>query len=83
MPEAMARPKGQEGTPRVSDLRFRRLLKHDRETDPDMLYGAFIRMIRLLDGQVNVPDLITAAYWWNERVKQDWAFRYYDSLPQN
>ncbi len=65
---------------RVSGLRFRRLLKIDRD-DPDKLYGSMIRIVHLLEDDVDIPSLANSIYWWNERTKKEWAFAYYDNAP--
>lgn len=65
---------------KVSGLRFRRLLKIDRD-DPDKLYGSMIRIVHLLDDDVDIPSLANSIYWWNERTKKEWAFAYYDNAP--
>ncbi len=63
------------GTPScVSELRFRRLLQHKRD---DRFYAAMIRMIRMLNYQVNVYDLIESMYYWNDNKKKEWAYAYY------
>ena len=58
----------------VSELRFRRLLQHEWD---DRLYGAMIRVIRMLKYQVNVYDLIESMYYWNEQKKKEWAYAYF------
>jgi len=63
----------------VSGLRFRRLLKIEGRDD---LYGAIVRIVRLLDGSVNIASLADGVYWWNERTKNNWAFDYYDRAPE-
>ena len=35
-----------------------------------------LRLVRLLK-RVNVMDLAEAVYWWNDRVRKDWAVEYY------
>lgn len=73
--EQMATGDRPNDKPKVSSLRFRRLLAI---TDRDELYHAMIRIIRLLGGSVNVCDLAQAVYWWNERTKKDMAYKYYE-----
>lgn len=60
--------------PRISDLRFRRLLKTEDDTE---LYVMMIRMVRLLDEKVNVQDLAKSLTFWNERTRKEWAYLYY------
>ncbi len=59
----------------VSGLRFRRVLAIN---DRDDLYHAMIRIIRLLRNTVNIYDLAQGMYWWNERTKKQWAYKYYE-----
>lgn len=44
-------------------------------------YPLLIRIVRLLDGRVNLVSLANAAFWWNERTKRDWAYDYYAAAP--
>lgn len=60
--------------PKISGLRFRKLLAiKDRED----LYHTMIRIIRQLGGIVNVVDLAKTVYWWNEKTKKELAYAYY------
>lgn len=63
---------------KVSGLRFRRLLAVNQREE---LYPLMIRVIRLLDGRVNLVSLANAVYWWNERTRKDWAYDYYKTAP--
>jgi CRISPR system Cascade subunit CasB len=74
----MAAPIKQGGSARVSGLRFRRLLV---VSDRDELYLQLVRVIRLLDGKVNLVSLANAVFWWNERTKKEWAYDYYATAP--
>ncbi len=60
--------------PRVSSLRFRRLLAIKDRTE---LYHAMIRVIRQLGGVANVRDLAKIVYWWNDSTKKQLAYDYY------
>ncbi|NOY63566.1 MAG: type I-E CRISPR-associated protein Cse2/CasB [Gammaproteobacteria bacterium] len=73
---AMAKPQGER--PQVSELRFRRLLQRDRSD----LYPAMIRVIRMLDGNVNLYGLAESVYYWGDRIKKEWAFAYFPRVPQ-
>ncbi len=73
-PVAIAMAEDHAGRPRVSDLRFRRLLKVDNDAD---LYMLMVRMVRLLGGAANVQDLTKALIFWNDRTRKEWAYRYY------
>lgn len=75
----MAKPKTGSDTSRVSELRFRRLLKIK---DRDELLGAMIRIVRLLDENVNISSLADSIYWWNENVRKDWAYEYYENASK-
>jgi len=72
--EQMADCKGGSESPKISSLRFRRLLAVD---DREELYLFMIRIIRQLGGEVNVVDLAKIVYWWNERTKKELAYAYY------
>ena len=72
--EAMGTKKQGSDQPIVSDLRFRRIL---RVEDQDELYTTMIRVIRMLDGNVNVTDLATSVFFWNEQTRKRWASLYY------
>jgi CRISPR system Cascade subunit CasB len=74
----MAQVKPGGSSARISGLRFRRLLKQQTRED---LFPALGRIVRALDGRVNLAGLAEAAYWWNDRTRQNWAFDYYDAAP--
>ena len=76
--QQMASPRRQGGSARVGGLRFRKLLVIP---DRDELYLQLVRVIRLLDGNVNLVSLANAAFWWNERIKKNWAYEYYATAP--
>jgi CRISPR system Cascade subunit CasB len=63
--------------PRVSELRFQRLVKI---TDLRELYPNLLRVIHLAGERVPVRDLIESVRWWNEKQRRDWTYRYYDTL---
>lgn len=72
--EQMAKCKAGSENPKVSSLRFRKLLA---VKDKEDLYHTMIRVIRQLDGAVNVVDLAKTVYWWNEKTKKELAYAYY------
>jgi CRISPR system Cascade subunit CasB len=74
----MAIPKAGGSGARVSGLRFRRLLA---VSERDELYPLLIRVIRLLDGNVNLLSLANSVYWWNENTRKQWAYDYYSTAP--
>ncbi len=76
--QQMATPKSPGAGARVSGLRFRRLLA---VSDRDELYPLLLRVVRLLDGHVNLVSLANAAFWWNDRTKKNWAYDYYATAP--
>lgn len=74
----MATPNSNGSNARVSGLRFRRLLA---VADLSELYPMLIRVIRLLDGNVNLLSLADSIYWWNENTRKQWAYDYYSTAP--
>jgi CRISPR system Cascade subunit CasB len=81
LPKQMATPKTAGGEPVLSELRFRRLLQCQSQEE---LFPALRRVVRLLDGNVNLYSLAESVYWWGhadwgERVRQHWAYAYYES----
>ena len=62
--------------PRVSELRFKRLLRYER----DDLYQPLVRVIQLLDGQVNIGDLAKLCFYWGDNIRRELAFDYYPYL---
>ncbi|MDW7725511.1 MAG: type I-E CRISPR-associated protein Cse2/CasB [Candidatus Methanoperedens sp.] len=76
----MATPKSGSNTACVSGLRFRRILKVQDNAD---LFEPLIRIVHMLDGNVNIPILANSIYWWNsDFTRKDWAFAYYEKAPQ-
>lgn len=75
----MASPRPGGSQPRVSGLRFRRLLLVE---DSDELLLALVRVVRLLENKAPVDTLARDIYWWGERVKKHWAYDYYATAPQ-
>jgi CRISPR system Cascade subunit CasB len=61
--------------PKLSELRFRRLLKI---TDNEKLFRFLIQVIRLLDRKVNLLDLIKITYYWNDETRKYLAYKYYE-----
>lgn len=61
--------------PKLSELRFRRLLQiQDREK----LFRFLIQVIRLLDRKVNLLDILKMAFYWNDDTKKSLAYKYYE-----
>lgn len=68
-----------DNKPVVSELRFRRLLQHEREE----LYVALIRVIRLLEGKADIHDIAQSCFYWGYAVKKRWAFAYFENVKNN
>lgn len=79
LPRQMAHSKVAGGGPILSELRFRRLLQCQSQEE---LFLALLRVIRLLEGKVNIYSLADSVYWWGDKVRRDWAYAYYGA-PQN
>jgi CRISPR system Cascade subunit CasB len=62
----------------MSEARFRRLLQ--ARDHPD-LKRRLVRAVKMLSGKANVADLAIAIWWWNDRTRQQWAFRYLNAEP--
>lgn len=60
--------------PRLPEARFRRLLSASRGEEQ---VTAFIRLVTLLGGTVNVAALAEDFWYWSDRTKRSWAFDYY------
>jgi CRISPR system Cascade subunit CasB len=79
-PELMAESKtGVEGKPCVSELRFRRLLEIKEREE---LYPAIIRMIKMVKANADIYTLANDLYWWNERTRKEWAYRYFGKVEK-
>ena len=77
--ELFARPKEGGSTPRVSEPRFRRLLRVP-DYSYDELYPMMTRLLRQIDRKAHLPSLIDGIYWWNQITKRRWAESYYEYL---
>lgn len=64
--------------PKLSQARFRRLLLTDGQ-DEAALMTAMVRLVRMLRGTVNVPDLAQSIVRWNDSTRQRWAFDYFNA----
>ena len=65
--------------PKVSELRFRRLL----QCQHDDLYPRLRRILGMLDEKrANLPDLINSSFHWNDRTRKDWALAYFAVTPE-
>lgn len=74
-PLAKAMSARSEGSdrPKVSPLRFRRLL--ELQTPDDLLAG-MRRVLPLIEGDVLPRVLAQDLYWWGDKVKRRWAYAY-------
>jgi CRISPR system Cascade subunit CasB len=82
--ELFARPDRGGSMPRISDPRFRRLLRV-ADGDYTELYPMLTRMIRQIDRKVPVsaiPSLFWGVYRWDQKTKRFWAEAYYEHIPQ-
>ena len=77
LPKRMASLKGDR--PRVSELRFRRLLQCSR----DDLYRPMIRVLAQLDDKAGLSDLADAVFWWGPQIQRTWAFAYFPALKKS
>ncbi len=74
MAQLMAKPQSGGDMPRVSPLRFRRLLVIQ---DPEELLISWKRTLRLLDNKANIQDLVFRLIRWNDRTRREMALEYY------
>lgn len=76
-------PMAEGDRPRVSELRFRRLLQRDASD----LYPAMIRVLRMLDGSANLYGLAESVYCWDDKylgdkVRKEWSYAYFPRVPE-
>lgn len=71
--EAMSDKGAGEDHPRVSELRFRRLLE---SPDLDTLFTGLRRVLPLMNHGVNVLALASDVVHWGDTVKKHWAYTY-------
>jgi len=76
----LATPTNTRRGPRVSELRFQRLVAI---RDLNELYPNLLRTIHLAGERVPVADLIRSVRYWTDRQRRDWVQRYYDTLLQH
>ncbi len=65
--------------PRVSELRFRRLLETKGSEE---LFLVLVRALPLVGDSANLMDLADSAYGWNDYQRKRWALEYYSGLPE-
>lgn len=66
-------------SPKMSEARFRRLLQSE-ERD---LLDPMRRLVRLADGKINVLDLSSSVFYWNDSTRKRWIYNYYGVFEQN
>lgn len=66
-------------TPQISKMRFRRLIRCESYSD---LYLPVIRIVKMLNGAVNIDDMVKKFYFWNEKSRNDMTFEYYGKVLQ-
>ncbi|MGX2029107.1 type I-E CRISPR-associated protein Cse2/CasB [Methylocaldum gracile] len=75
--EWLAKPKAEGSGPRLSELRFRRLV---RVKSHDELFADLIRILPLAADTAPVKALARDIYLWNDQTRRNWVFKYYDTL---
>lgn len=84
----MGQPRPGDERPRLSGLRFRRLLKC---REPEALYTGLRRAIRMLQKGVDKKEadekeadiylLVDDVFYWSEERRKQWAYDYYAAAP--
>jgi CRISPR system Cascade subunit CasB len=77
--EHFARIREGGDSPIVSEARFIRLVKLKTHAE---LFPALLRLIQLADKSAPLPDLIRGVYWWSDKTRRNWTFKYYEKLPE-
>jgi len=75
--QTLAQPRSPGGPPRLSELRFRRLL---RIREHGELYPMLVRLLRLLEGSADPLKLARGIYGWNDTMRKRWAYDYYGAV---
>ena len=65
---------GSDG-PKLHELRFRRLL---RVEDRNRLFQVLVKIIRHLEGRVNLLDVLAIAFYWGDSTRKRLAYQYYE-----
>jgi len=66
--------------PKVSELRFQRLM---RERELDEFYPTLLRILHLAGDKAPLLDLVKGVYYWGDHNRREWTFAYYDQLLDN
>ncbi|MBF0630507.1 MAG: type I-E CRISPR-associated protein Cse2/CasB [Magnetococcales bacterium] len=61
---------------RVSEPRFQRLLQCH---EPEEIFQSLRRILPLLDQQVDLLGLANGIYYWNDRLRKEWAYAYFET----
>lgn len=64
----------------LSELRFRRLIQHERHGE---LMEPMIRVLRMLNKRASVVGLATTLYYWNEITRRRLAFAYFGGVYES
>jgi len=80
-PSQLGKPESGNDKSPLSGLRFRRLLQVQAH-EPEELLQTLSRAVALLGGEANLCNLAESVYWWNDGVRRQWAFDYYDANPK-
>lgn len=80
LPERMGKNEEDGDKPRVSELRFKRLL---RAETPSELADALVRLLPMLDDSANPLELARDIWYWGERSPKRWANQYYQAYLSN
>jgi CRISPR type I-E-associated protein CasB/Cse2 len=75
--EAISEVGGKSRHP-ISEARFRRLMEVRGTTE---LMSAMTRLVKSMDGKVNVSDLTVSMLSWSDEVRARWTFDYYGMDP--
>lgn len=64
----------------ISEARFRKLIRC--ESYPE-LFLPVTRIIRMLNGAVNIDDVVRKLYFWNEETRKAMTFEYFEKVLQS
>ncbi len=70
-------PKEKGGSPRLSELRFQRLVQ---TKEIEALFPLLVRVLHLAGDAAPIPDLIESLYFWGELRRSKWTFDYYNAV---
>lgn len=64
------------GRPKISELRFRRLLQRNSND----LYTPMLRTLKMLKGNASLFGLAESIFYWGDGIKKRWAFAYFPKV---